>query len=112
MRNRKMSKMSRWATAGAVSILMAGIMAFAQSQGAATYKSHCQMCHGMEGTPNPGIAKAMGVKSAKDPAVKNMSEAKMIEETTNGKGKMPAFKSKLDATQIKDAVTYFRTFTK
>lgn len=112
MRNRKMSKMNRWATASAVAVLMAGVMAFAQSQGASTYKAHCQMCHGMQGTPNPGIAKMMGVKPAKDPAVKKLTEAQMIEVTTNGKGKMPAFKSKLSGAQIKDAVTYFRTFTK
>ncbi len=107
-----MSKRNRWATAVAVAVLMAGVMAFAQAQGAATYKARCQMCHGMQGNPNPGIAKAMGVRSAKDPAVKSMSEAKMIEETTNGKGKMPAFKGKLTEAQIKDAVTYFRTFSK
>lgn len=112
MSNTSKSKMNRLVTAGAVAALMAGVMAFAQSQGAATYKARCQMCHGMEGTPNPGIAKAMGVKSAKDPAVKGMSETQMIEETTNGKGKMPAFKGKLTEGQIKDAVTYFRTFAK
>ena len=112
MSNTNMSKTSRWAVAGVVAILMTGVMAFAQADGAATYKAKCQMCHGMQGTPNPGIAKAMGVKSAKDPAVKGMTEAQMVAETTNGKGKMPAFKGKLTDAQIKDAVSYFRTFSK
>jgi cytochrome c6 len=93
-------------------ILMAGTMSFAQTSGEATYKAKCQMCHGMQGTPNPGIAKAMGVKAANDPAVKSQTEAQMIELTTNGKAKMPAFKGKLSEAQIKDAVVYFRTFAK
>ena len=86
--------------------------AFAQAPGADVYKSKCQSCHGAEGTPNPGIAKAMGVKPANDPSVKAISEAQMIEDTTNGKGKMPAFKSKITDAQIKDSVEYFRSLGK
>ena len=54
----------------AAMILVSGSMSFAQSAGEATYKAKCQSCHGAEGVPNPGIAKAMGVKPATDPAVK------------------------------------------
>ena len=36
----------------------------------------------------------------------------MIAATTNGMGKMPAFKGKLTDAQIKDSVAYFRTFAK
>jgi cytochrome c6 len=85
---------------------------FAQSAGADTYKTKCQSCHGAEGTPNPGIAKAMGVKPANDPSVKSISEEQMIADTTNGKGKMPAFKGKLTDAQIKDSVEYFRSLGK
>ena len=52
----------------------------------------------------------MGVKPATDPSVKSKTEAQMIAATTNGKGKMPAFKGKLTDAQIKDSVDYFRTF--
>jgi cytochrome c6 len=86
--------------------------AFGQSAGADTYKGKCQSCHGAEGTPNPGIAKAMGVKPANDPSVKAISEEQMIADTTNGKGKMPAFKGKLTDEQIKDSVEYFRSLGK
>ena len=84
----------------------------AQGPGADTYKAKCQSCHGAEGTPNPGIAKMMGVKPASDPAVKSMTEAQMIALTTDGKGKMPAYKGKLTDAQIKDSVTYFRSLAK
>ena len=89
-----------------------GTVAVAQSAGADTYKAKCQSCHGAEGTPNPGIAKMMGVKPVSDPSVKSLSEATMITDTTNGKGKMPAFKGKLTDAQIKDSVSYFRSLAK
>ena len=92
-------------------ILFAGAVGFAQS-GEATYKAKCQSCHGAEGTPNPGIAKAMGVKPASDPSVKSHTDAQMIAITTDGKGKMPAYKGKLTDPEIKAAVDYFRTFAK
>ncbi|HEY1805406.1 MAG TPA: cytochrome c [Terracidiphilus sp.] len=86
--------------------------AFAQNSGEATYKAKCQSCHGAEGAPNPGIAKTMGVKPVSDPSVKALSEAQMITDTANGKGKMPAFKGKITDAQIKDSVNYFRSLAK
>jgi len=107
-----MSRTIRSLVALAAVVLLAGAVGFAQSSGEATYKAKCQSCHGAEGTPNPGIAKAMGVKPASDPSVKSETEAQMITITTDGKGKMPAYKGKLTDAQIKDAVEYFRTFAK
>jgi cytochrome c6 len=95
----------------ALTILMCGAMSFAQS-GEAIFKAKCQSCHGAQGVPNPGIAKAMGVRPATDPAVKAHSAADMIAITTNGKGKMPAFKGKLTDAEIKASVDYFRSFMK
>jgi len=93
----------------AAAISLAGSLSFAQSAGEATYKAKCQSCHGAAGTPNPGIAKAMGVKPFSDPDVKKLSEADMIKATSDGKGKMPAFKGKLSDAEIKDTVAYLRT---
>lgn len=97
-----------------VAILAAATVtfAFAQGPGADTYKAKCQSCHGAQGMPNPGIAKAMGVKPANDPSVTSISEAQMIADTTNGKGKMPAFKGKLSDAEIKNSVEYFRSLAK
>ena len=100
-------------------VALAAIMAaatvtttFAQSSGADIYKARCQSCHGSAGIPNPGIAKAMGVKPATDPTLKKMSQADMIAATSNGLGKMQPFKGKLTEDQIKASVDYFRTFVK
>jgi len=107
-----MSKTIRMQSALAAVILLSGVVGFAQTSGEATYKAKCQSCHGAQGVPNPGIAKAMGVKPASDPSVKSLSEAQMITDTTNGKGKMPAFKGKLSDAEIKASVDYFRAFAK
>jgi len=40
------------------------------------------------------------------------TSVELIEATTNGKGKMPAYKGKLTDAQIKDVVTYIRTLQK
>lgn len=107
-----MSKTIRFALALVAVVSMSGAASFAQSSGEAIYKAKCQSCHGAEGTPNPGIAKMMGVKPVSDPSVKSLSEAQMITDTANGKGKMPAFKGKITDAQIKDSVDYFRSLAK
>ncbi|HUB51664.1 MAG TPA: cytochrome c [Terracidiphilus sp.] len=106
-----MRKTIRNYAALAAIIVMTGAMGFAQA-GQATFKAKCQSCHGADGTPNPGIAKMMGVKPASDPSVKAHSEDEMIAITANGKDKMPAFKGKLSDEEIKTSVEYFRTFMK
>lgn len=104
-----MTKTIRSMAVLAATVCLAGAMGFAQSAGEAVYKANCQSCHGSTGTPNPGIAKAMGVKPASDPDYKKAAEADMIASVKNGKGKMKAFSGKLTDEQIKDAVGYFRS---
>src|SRR5579862_3694739 len=94
----------------ALVVAMAGSVGFAQSGGEAVYKANCQSCHGSAGTPNPGIAKAMGGKPANDPDYKKETADQMIASVKNGKGKMKAFAGKLTDAQIKDAVDFFRSF--
>ncbi len=105
-----MTKRMRSQVVLALVVAVAGSVGFAQSAGEAVYKANCQSCHGSAGTPNPGIAKAMGVKPATDPDYKKTSEADMIAAVKNGKGKMKAFSGKLTDAQIKDSVDFFRSF--
>jgi mono/diheme cytochrome c family protein len=105
-----MTKTIRSLAVLAATACLAGSMGFAQSAGEAVYKANCQSCHGSAGTPSPGIAKMMGVKAASDPDMKKLSEADEIASVKNGKGKMKPFSGKLTDAQIKDAVTYFRSF--
>lgn len=91
-------------------ILVTSTIAIAQSGD--VYKTKCQSCHGATGVPDPTVAKYVGVKPVTDPAVKDMSEEKMLAITTSGLGKMPSFKSKLTDAQIRDSVRYYRSFMK
>ena len=88
-------------------ISLAGTLAFADS-GEATYKAKCASCHGSAGTPNPGMAKMMGIKPASDPSIKALTPAQMEAAVKNGKGKMKPIAGLTDA-QVKDVVTYFRS---
>jgi mono/diheme cytochrome c family protein len=92
----------------AVVFSLASAVCFAQSGGEATFKAKCQSCHGSNGTPNPGIAKLMGVKPVSDPEVKKLTVEQMIEVVKNGKNKMKPIKGLTDA-QIKEAVLYYRS---
>lgn len=90
--------------------MAAGTMAYAEDGKALFTK--CQGCHGANGAADSGMAKAMKVPAATDPAVKALKEADMIAITENGKGKMPAYKGKLTDAEIKAVVDYYRTFVK
>ena len=54
------------------------------------------------GTPNPALAKMMGVKAVSDPDIQKLTADQMIASVTNGKGKMQPFKGKLTDAEIKD----------
>ena len=87
--------------------------AFAQAPGADTYKAQkCAMCHGADGLANTPPAKNFKVLSFKDPAMLKATDAQFIASTTNGKGKMPAYKGKLTDAQIKDVTAFIRTLQK
>ncbi|MGD0732257.1 MAG: c-type cytochrome [Terracidiphilus sp.] len=86
--------------------------AFAQAPGADTYKAKCAMCHGADGLAATGMGKSMGIKSFKDPSQVKATDSALIASTTNGKGKMPAYKGKLTDAQITDVVAYIRTLQK
>jgi mono/diheme cytochrome c family protein len=106
-----MTKRVRSNVALAALLAMAGVVSFAQA-GSDTYKAKCASCHGATGMAESGAGKAMKVKPVNDPEVKATSEADMIKVTTEGKGKMPAYKGKLTDDQIKDAVAFYRTLGK
>jgi len=91
----------------AVVVSLASAVCLAQSGGEATYKAKCQSCHGSTGTPNPGIAKMMGVKPVSDPDIQKLTPDQMADAVKNGKGKMKPIAGLTDA-QIKDAVAYYR----
>jgi cytochrome c6 len=77
----------------------------------ATYKAKCAMCHGADGKGETPTGKAMKVKDFASEDVQKMSDADLSAAISNGKAKMPAFKT-LAPDQVKDLVAYVRAFGK
>ncbi len=107
-----MTKTIRSLVTLAMACSLAGAVGFAQSGGEETYKTKCAMCHGAKGLAETPAAKAMKVKPVSDPEVSKMSEVQMLDAVRKGMGKMQPYEGKLTDAQIKDTVTYFRTFLK
>ena len=84
-----------------------GSSLFAAENAQDIYKTKCQMCHGANGEPS-GVGKSMGAKPFSDPDVVKMSDAELASITSNGKNKMPAYKSKLAEDQINALIKYVR----
>jgi mono/diheme cytochrome c family protein len=96
----------RFLAALTLALAFAGSMAYAED-GASLYKTKCASCHGANGTPNPGMAKMMGIKPANDPAVKKLSEAQVAAIVKGGKGKMKPVAG-LNDGQVKAVVAYYK----
>lgn len=79
---------------------------------AALYKSKCLMCHAADGSGNTTAGKAMKVPDLRSDEIQKKTDAQLIDSTTNGKGKMKAFKGTLTDAQIKDLVKYVRGLAK
>jgi cytochrome c6 len=85
---------------------------FAQGPAAGLYSSKCAMCHGADGKATTPVAKMMGVPPFDSAASKKQTNAALTAIIEGGKGKMPAYKSQLSATQVKELVAYIRTLQK
>ena len=81
--------------------------------GAKTYAVKCASCHAKDGTGNPAMAKVFKVDLDKFSVVSDSATAKsdadLIKVTSEGAGKMPAYKGKLTDGEIADVVAYLRT---
>lgn len=78
----------------------------------ADYKA-CVSCHGKDGKGNPGMARMFKVDpSALDLTAAGVQEKKdedLAKLILDGKGKMPAYKTKLNEAQLKELLKYLRT---
>jgi mono/diheme cytochrome c family protein len=95
-----------------IGLLSFSTMSYAQGPGSDTYKAKCQMCHGADGSGNTPAGKSTKARPFSSDEVTKMSDDDLIKVTTNGHGKMPAYKGKLTDDQIKDVVAYIHTLQK
>lgn len=100
---------SRYAAFLAALVLILTILpARADDPGASVYKAKCAACHAADGSGNTPAGKSLKVRDLRSPEIQKMTDAELIAVTTNGKGKMPAYGSKLSADQIKQVVAAIR----
>jgi cytochrome c6 len=95
----------RFAVLAAFAAMFALPMSASAQDAAATYKAKCAGCHGADGS------KKMGDNALNSPEAQKLSDADIAGIITNGKGKMPAYKS-LTADQVTGLVAYIRTLKK
>src|ERR1700688_3780679 len=90
----------------------AGLAADAKA-GKAIYVKSCQSCHGVDGTPNPSIAKMMKVdmKNLGSAEVQAQGDSDIAKIITEGKGKMKPVKS-VSGPAVDNVVAYIRTLKK
>jgi cytochrome c6 len=100
-------KLSLSATLFASFVLIANGNAYSAT--ATPYTEKCQMCHGATGHGDTPAGKALGAHALNSPDVIKQSDADLLAVIKNGKGKMPAFASKLTEPQMNVLVAYIRT---
>ena len=73
--------------------------------GKAVYDKSCKGCHGPDGTPSAGMAKAMGIQDMKSTAY---SDDAIKTAVTSGKGKMKPIAAVTGAS-LDNVVAYVKT---
>jgi mono/diheme cytochrome c family protein len=97
----------------AVALLLApAVFADAGPDGQAIFKAKCAMCHGADGKGQTTMGKNLHLKDMSSDEVQNMKNADMQKVISDGKGKMPAYKDKLDQASIDALIAFIRTFKK
>ena len=94
-----------------LALLVAAPAVFA-ADGAALYKSKCAMCHGADGSGQTPMGKNMKLRDLRSADVQKQTDAELVKWIADGKGKMPAYKSKMSADEINAVVAFIRTLKK
>jgi len=83
------------------------VLAIAASEGKTLYDTKCAQCHGKDGIAKPP---GSGSKNFNDPAFQSAWSVESIAKiTSEGKGKMPGYRSKLSPEQIKAVAAHVKT---
>ena len=91
-----------------LALLLTAAMPLAAAADNAVYKAKCAACHGADGDGQTTMGKKMNLRDLRSPEVQKQSNAELTKIIADGKGKMPAYKTKLTAEEIKGLVTFMR----
>ena len=82
-------------------------LAVAAAEGQLLYETKCAPCHGKDGVAKPP---GKGSKNFNDPEFQSAwTEESIAKITAEGKGKMPAYRSKLGPEQIRAVAAHVKT---
>ena len=95
-------------------LMFVASVAFASPAPGATeiYKAKCATCHGADGGGQTAIGKTMKIRDLRSPEVQKQTDSDLQKILTDGKGKMPAYKTKLSIADISSLVAYIRGMAK
>jgi cytochrome c6 len=98
--------MKRTLSAAVLAAFALGAAGSARAEDAAAlYNAKCAVCHAKDGKGDTAMGKKLGVK----PFAASASEADLAKVTTEGKGKMPAYKGKVSDADIQALAKYMKT---
>jgi cytochrome c6 len=94
-----------------LAFLFCSLVARAQGQAEATYKTKCLACHAADGTGSE-VGKKLGTHDFHSSQVQGESDADLTQIIAKGKNKMPAYEKSLKPDEIKGLVAYVRELRK
>ncbi len=99
---------------GCIALLTLALICSASGWGdsGTEFKVRCAPCHGAKGTGDTKLGQNLHVRDLGSADVQKQSDAELESITSKGKGKMPAYDSKLTKEQINDIVKWIRTLKK
>lgn len=92
----------------ALLIFLVSLPLFA-ADGAAIYKTKCQMCHAANGSGDTATGKAMKVRDLRSADVQKQTDVELTKVIAGGKGKMQAYGKQLSTADIEALVAFIRT---
>lgn len=101
----------------ALAVLIAGSRTYAGTESSVasasdaktTFDAKCAKCHGKDGRAKGLLSKAKGIRNLTDAKWQDdVSDERLFNSISNGRGKMPAFKKKLSEADINALVAYVR----
>jgi mono/diheme cytochrome c family protein len=84
----------------------------AQSDADKVYKKNCVLCHAADGSGSSPSGKALKAKDLASAEVQKKTDEELAEIVIGGKGKMPAFGTKIKPEQIRQLIAYIRALPK
>ena len=80
--------------------------------GSSVFQEQCIGCHGPDGRAQTETGKKVGAADLTSDAIQQQSDSQLSKMVQDGKGKMPAFESKLSNDEIRAVIAYIRELAK